>query len=116
MGMACVLSECEDDRGEVAQWLRSFMRGVDYKIETGSLEMESLTDDEKKIYWAAFNKTASGKDYLARFEETENVQHPSLRVDEDSDVSDGEKGEDGVLGGESVLSDEEDDFWNPEKR
>jgi hypothetical protein len=116
LGMACVLSECEDDRIEVAEWLRSFMRGVDHRLESGLSEMEALSVEEKEFLGSAFKNTweksfgVEEPSLVTALLKLETMSHPSMIEDDLDDVEGGDQGE--VMVDDTSGDSEDDDFWN----
>jgi hypothetical protein len=114
--MACVLSECEDDRIEVAEWLRSFMRGVDHRLESGLSEMEALSVEEKESLGSAFKNTweksfgVEEPSLVTALLKLETTSHPSMIEDDLDDVEGGGQGE--VMVDDTSGDSEDDDFWN----
>jgi len=116
MGMACVLSQCEDDRRAVAQWLRSFMRGVEHRLESGLSEMEVLSVEEKEFLGSAFKNTweksfgVEEPSLVTALLKLETMAHPSMIEDDVDDVEGGCQGE--VMVESDDTSGEVDDFWD----
>ena len=85
--IATVLSVVEDDRDEVVTWLGLFMKGVEYKLKTGSCEMEALSYDDQKAIKLARNYRPSSTDRADSGDDLDQlriISHPSF-YDQDED-------------------------------
>jgi hypothetical protein len=117
MGMACVLSECEDDRRAVAEWLRIFARGVEHRMESGLSEMEVLSVEEKECLASSFKNTweksfgVEEPSLVTALLKLETMPHPSM-IEDDVDVDEGGGGERQYIVENDDTSEEDDDFWH----